>query len=459
MKLGFQKGFNLLLGLLMLGGFILLGYHIPREDFNNLFLLFLVQFGLMVAYFIQNKSKGTWVEIFVLGLLCRLILMISIPSWSDDYARFLWDGELLQMGQNPYQETPAEWLIAHKDAESSYMKSLFGAMNSPSYYSVYPPLDQLIFWIAASSANERILSGIVILRGLLLAGELSVFFLLLRLFRRLQIPVRRLCFYWLNPLVIMEITGNLHFEGLVLLFLLASLLAVGKNKLVVAGGTWGMAIGLKLLPLILFPSLLLFKKTRVSILFWAGTFLVLLLSFAWLIVDNSWINFLRSLRLYQGKFEFNASIYYLMREVGFWIKGYNTIATLTQLLSAVVLIGVCYASWKLKPKNFPELVDLWVLIYLIYLILQPAVHPWYIIPGVGLSLLAKRKTFVVWTFSILFSYEAYSSVNYDENPFLLAVEYLVVLAAILWDYFPRRTTDISAPLSSKKCSYFTGKDY
>ena len=444
MKPKLRKGINLLFGLLMLGGFILLGYYIPREEFNKLILLFIVQFGLMVGYFFLNKSKQSWVEIFVFGLLCRLILSVSIPLWSDDYARFLWDGELVQMGLNPFQETPAEWLIANKDVlEISYMKSLIGAMNSPSYYSVYPPLDQLVFAAAASVTNGSVFRGVVMLRGILLMGEILVFFLLFRLFKRLQIPFGRLCFYWLNPLIIMEVTGNLHFEGLVLLFLLASLLAIEKNKSAVAGSTWGMAIGLKLLPLILFPSIVLFKKTRISMLFWAGTVSVLLLSFAWLIVDDSWINFLRSLRLYQGKFEFNASIYYLLREVGFWIKGYNTIATLTPLLSAATLIGICYASWKLKPKDLPELADLWVLVYLIYLILQPVVHPWYIIPGIGLSLLTKRKTFLVWTFSILFSYEAYSRTDYEENLLLLSLEYLLVFAAILWDYFPRRRTNNS----------------
>jgi hypothetical protein len=252
-----------------------------------------------------------------------------------------------------------------------------------------------------------------------------------------------LIFYWLNPLVILELTGNLHFEGFVLLFLLFALYFLSKEILSGSGFFWGIAIGMKLLPLMLFPALLTYAKTRKSIGFWVASFVAILVSFAWLLIDDSWINFLQSLRLYQGKFEFNASIYYLLREAGFWIKGYNTIATLSKILSGITLLSIIYFSWKRKPKSILELLDLWVLIYLIYLILQPVVHPWYIIPALGLSLLTSRNAFLVWSFAVIFSYQAYGNIGFEENPIFLILEYGLLSAAIFSDYFlPKRNSNL-----------------
>jgi hypothetical protein len=282
------------------------------------------------------------------------------------------------------------------------------------------------------------------LRALLILGEIGVFFLLLKLFDHFQRSSNKLILYWLNPLVIMEITGNLHFEGLVLLLLLASVYALSKNIIALTGGFWGLSIGMKLLPLMLVPSFFSFEKTRKSNVFWVGSAIAIIASFGWLLIDNSWVHFLQSLKLYQGKFEFNASIYYLLREVGYWVKGYNVVGELTPILSGVTLVGILYFSWKRRPQNLFHLVDLWVLIYLFYLVLQPVVHPWYLIPAFGLSLFTGKKAFLIWTFAVIFSYQAYSDPNYLENPIFLFLEYSLLALAIYWDYFRSSTKSLLA---------------
>ncbi|WP_439489887.1 glycosyltransferase 87 family protein [Algoriphagus sp.] len=428
--------------LMMMGvGFFIMAYFVPREDFWLTLALFLMLFaGMLAVYFLDKGSKWGW--IFIVGLLIRLSLLVAIPEWSDDYPRFLWDGELLKMGENPYSETPSQWLSKHSETASPYLENLFELMNSPSYFSVYPPLNQSVFYIAASAGDLDMQQGVLVLRLILILGEIGVFVLLLKLFGRFQLPVKSLILYWLNPLVIMEITGNLHFEGLVLLFLLGSLHALSKNRYSLAGGAWGLSIGMKLLPLMLVPAFFSFEKIRKSPPFWVGSAFALVLGFVWLLIDESWIQFLQSLKLYQGKFEFNASIYYLLREVGFWMKGYNIIGELTPVLSGITFMGILYFSWKRKPQNLLQLIDLWVMIYLFYLVLQPVVHPWYLIPAFGLSLFTDKKAFLIWTFAVVFSYQAYGDPNYQERPVFLFIEYAFLLLAVYWDYFSKAPKSI-----------------
>lgn len=439
-----KTSLQILLFILILAGTYFLGNLVPRTDFQFTFGIYLVLFGSMFLIFLLSNEKTPWFWIFLAGILLRFSLFLSIPIWSDDFARFLWDGELLRLNENPYLETPGQWMENHPLETTKLQNDLFGFLNSPDYFSVYPPLNQAVFWLVAKSGLGTILNGVMGLRILMILGEIGVFFMFMKVFKLFETPINKLWLYWINPLIVIEITGNLHFEGLVLLFLLASIFYQGLKKFLLSGAFWGLSVGVKILPLMLIPALIAFPITKKNPLFWIGAGIAIGLSFVPLLIDSSWFNFFQSLKLYQGKFEFNASVYYLLREVGFWIQGYNIIADLTRILSALTLISILYLSWKKKPKTLPELAELWVLIYLIYLILQPVVHPWYLIPGFGLSLLTHKKAFLVWTFTVIFSYQAYGNEVFDENPLFLIAEYVILFLIILIDYFlPNRKTNLS----------------
>lgn len=411
---------------------------VPREAFGLTFLLFSMAFAGLAGLFFLAGEKLSFRKILLAGLLLRLAVFPFAPQWSDDFVRFLWDGELLKIGQNPYDQTPREWQEGNIDPDNAYRNLLFENLNSPDYYSVYPPLNQAIFWLGAQASMGFVWNGYYVLRLVLLLGEIGVFILLWKLLMAFQFSAKRIFWYWFNPLVIMEVTGNLHFEGLVLLFLLASLLAIQKQKIGLSGGFWGLAIGMKLLPLMLGPAFLAFEKSRRSVWFWAGTTLAVIVCFIPLLIDESWVNFAQSIKLYQGKFEFNASIYYLVREVGYWIEGFNVIGYVIPYFSVATIILIGYFSWKRQPKSIFELLDLMVLIYLVYLLLQPVVHPWYILPALGLSVIRGKLTFLLWSFGAIFSYQAYGNADFQEQYIFLILEYGLVVLGIYLDYFSKR---------------------
>lgn len=428
-----------------MAGLLFVLAQIPRTEFWLTFVLFVLLFVGMGFFFFLSKEKVNRTKILWAGILLRLAVFGFAPQWSDDVYRFLWDGDLVKKGENPYLQTPREYQKENQDPDNPFINSLFENLNSPDYFSVYPPFNQVVFVIGAVASNGVIWNGFFALRLLLLFAEIAVFFLLWRLIFLFQRPSKIILLYWFNPLIILEITGNLHFEGLVLLLLLSCLVALHKRKNLLSGGFWGLAIGMKLLPLMLAPTFLFLAKTKKNSAFWLGALVTIFGCFAWLWWDQAHVYFIQSLQLYQGKFEFNASVYYLLREVGFWIEGYNTIDTLTKILTLATLVGIVFFSWKRKPQTLVELVDLWVLVYLIYLILQPVVHPWYIIPAFGLSLLTNRNTFLIWTFAVIFSYQAYGNTDFKENPIFLFIEYSLVFAVIFLDYFLPKQKQVIKP--------------
>jgi hypothetical protein len=70
-----------------------------------------------------------------------------------------------------------------------------------------------------------------------------------------------------------------------------------------------------------------------------------------------------------------------------------------------------------------------------YLLLATTVHPWYISTLVVFSVFTGYRYPVIWSLLVVFSYFAYQTASYQENLFLVAVEYLLVTGVMLYELF------------------------
>ncbi|NJO86974.1 MAG: hypothetical protein HC821_02755 [Lewinella sp.] len=100
----------------------------------------------------------------------------------------------------------------------------------------------------------------------------------------------------------------------------------------------GMAIAAKLLPLLLLPLLVSRLWWRPGVSFAFGLVGVLALSFWPLLWGPSLQHFLESFRLYFSQFEFNGSLYYLLRDYGYRSTGFNQIAVYGPLLARLSVL-------------------------------------------------------------------------------------------------------------------------
>lgn len=423
--------------LFFLLGIVFLGYYIPRTSFALSLVVFT---GCFLLYWrLYNLADFTinWKYLVVLAVVLRLVLLFSLPQWSEDYVRFLWDGQLVAEGHNPYTLTPTEALEQLDLHSAALMERLFPLLNSPDYHSVYPPTNQLVFVAASLLGEGNILHGVIAIRLFLLAFEMLAFyliFLLLRLFRQ---PDKKLLLYALNPLVIMEITGNLHFEGMMLTMILAGIYFLFRKKFAFSGGFLAAAVAVKLSPLLLFPAFLknLSKKAQRSFLF-AGAF-VLLVTLGPL-VPIALPGFVESLSLYGDTFEFNASVYYLLRQLGYWMVGYNLIEYLGPLLKIMTLLLILRFSFCSKRGDAQSLLETLLLVYWVYFLLNTVVHPWYLIPAIGISVLTPKRAFLLWSFLIMLSYHAYQSQPFAESAWMLVLQYFGVGIALWKDGFHKK---------------------
>ena len=177
-----NRGFKVASVILLAGSLVLLA-QIPRENFGLTFVFFTLAFGGMLGNYLLVGEQVNFKRLLLLGILLRGCLFFFEPNWSEDSARFLWDGELLRQGQNPYGLTPMQ--VLEQQGEGSGLRvQLFQILNSPNYYSVYPPLNQAMFWFGALAAQGSVAQGYLVLRCLLLLGEICVLYLLWGLLAR-----------------------------------------------------------------------------------------------------------------------------------------------------------------------------------------------------------------------------------------------------------------------------------
>ena len=88
-----------------------------------------------------------------------------------DYFRFIWDGKLFVNGFNPYLYLPSEILNTDIAKTAGLTQELYDGLNSPKYYTVYPPINQLIFSLGGFFSKFGMLSGIIAIRIPILIAE------------------------------------------------------------------------------------------------------------------------------------------------------------------------------------------------------------------------------------------------------------------------------------------------
>ncbi|MGB8707452.1 MAG: hypothetical protein WCD72_05815 [Dehalococcoidia bacterium] len=420
--------------LLSLFGYIWIGYGAVRSDFGQLVVLFGFLSGLYILALHRKVFDVRFPLIIVSAMLLRVSLMFMTPNLTDDYFRFIWDGLLFAHGYNPYLILPSQF-IHSSHTVTGITSSLYAGINSPNYYTVYPPVCEFIFGLSAKLAGGNILGNIIIIRFVILLAEFGVIIFLHRLGSKLAALPNVVAIYAFNPLVIIELTGNLHLEAVMLLFLVLSIYLLVLRKQLYAAASFGLAVGVKLLPLIFLPLLIKRLGLAKSVLFYAivgATLVVLFLPFYSIDLIP---NFLSSLRLYFQTFEFNASLYYVIRCIGYQFVGYNIIATLGTALAIAAFITIVTIAFTEKTVTWLSLFQAMLMCLTAYFLLATTVHPWYITSLVLMSVFTSYRYPILWSVVIILSYAAYRTVPYSENLWLVAVEYITVLSCMAYEIF------------------------
>lgn len=409
-----------IIALILFGfGEVVLLFFTPRTESLQLFTLY---FALFAAYLVMcNEVRNIRTAAFI-GVLTRCLAWLAMPNLSDDIYRFIWDGAVSLEGVNPYLYTPTAFFAEHVEQP---FESLYLHLNSPGYYSVYPIVIQVISAFGALASNDLYLASLIIKLPILVA-EIGTIWMLPRLMIQLRLNPKLSTWYFLNPLIIIELTGNAHFEGVMIFFTLLAVKMIVLKKYNRAGLALAMGVATKLIPLLIFPFL---WKAIPNNKRWMFTlaFIAACVVLFFPVLNPVFIHhFLSSIDLYFRSFEFNASVYYLIRFIGNWLVGYNLISAVGPSLLLLSMLGLLYFWWKMPAHSITKAMHYSLFALSVYYLLATTVHPWYISMLLILGVMSGRVYPVAWTGAVFLSYITYRTAAYQENYWFILIEYTLV---------------------------------
>lgn len=404
---------------------------------TQLRLVLFVAVAFRLVYVFAGLAPGVHVTDLGEDLRGHELVYDPFLLYDNDVWRYLWDGHIRAHGFDPYRDTPRALELAAEvgvpDAEALFeddvWDAIFDRVSFRTYRSVYPPFSQHLFHTAHALAP-----GSVLVWKLLLAlFDVATCFLLLALLQQLgRHPSAVLLYAW-NPLVLKELVGSGHGDGVMVTLLLASWLLFVRGAPIRGGAFYAGALSTKLAPLPLAGLLVAWLPVRT----WWRTGIAGLgvsLALAWPFRDGL-SSLVSGLRAYGEQWVFNPGAWALVRWLATsfgaatperWAHGV-TKGTLALLTSALF-------AWLWRHRDAPAPGDRLVIATAVVLAAAVALHsavmPWYLVWALPFALAVGDRTWWLFGALSLLSYCFY--IGSREHLWYLLVEHLGFAAVLAW---------------------------
>src|SRR6202043_1481983 len=168
----------------------------------------------------------------------------------DDIHRYVWDGRVQRLGYNPYLIVPSDPAFGTLHTPETR------TLNNPDVPSPYPAGAQL-FFRAVTAIHESIFA----LKVAFVLCDLAIILVLLDILRHSGQGAHWVLAYAWNPLLATEVAGSGHVDIVGILLLLVSIAALGRHWRALAALAFGLAVAVKVLPIVLLP--LYWRRVRV----------------------------------------------------------------------------------------------------------------------------------------------------------------------------------------------------
>ncbi len=350
--------------------------------------------------------------LFVAGGLLHLAAFASPPYFSDDIARYQWDGIVATHGISPYRFAP-------NDSTLSWLhtQDLPERVTYPHIHTIYPPVAE--WWFAASTwmFGETLWWKLPTF-----LAEMGALVLLMLLLRQRGLRPELVLIAALSPCMIFQFSMDAHVDVVMMFFVLASLYVV-KDRPVLGGVLLAMGIGVKFLPVLFLPWLLYTMPRRKAAVYAIST-----LAASIVIVGVSYDPWMFvTLKTYASVWSANSAWHWMLHRV---IDAPNTVRYVSAASAGIVII-VAWIRYRERPIIGMQLAMMAVLAF------SPVTHPWYAVPVIAFAVLRPMRSSIVlaatMSFYGLFVMTQKESGVWLEHPAWLLLEYVPVYVALALD--------------------------
>lgn len=408
---------------------------IPVKQNPILWILFLaLAFFLFFASFLSIKDKDIRYLVFV-GLGFRILTMGREPLYSDDWFRFVFDGNLVANGISPYSDSPSGFWSKFGDSlpnpsfPEDKISFVLKSMNSSDFYSVYPPVLQVLFAIPAFFFSFK--SDLI-----WFVWAFQSFYLIVEFFNLKMLSKGNKIVFWLyagNPLVVLESVSQCHPETLLVFTLLKLQFLLLSQQIpnFVNFSVWSsFGLFIKQSYLFVLPAIyFLTDQKRKSFLLLSS--LVALVLLAFLQYGQFEKHMLSGIGLFFHSFRFHGlfeTIVYAFLKT--FSDRFLYLSGAFSLVLGFVLFMVWWVKFGSRIQSRKKKVRQSLFFALACLLaFSPVVHPWYILPLLALAV-PDRKIILILLFYSLSSMCSYIFYSFSEERLFYSFAFLEILGGI-----------------------------
>jgi alpha-1,6-mannosyltransferase len=212
------------------------------------FVAIAIALGLVWLAGRDRLAALPFAAVLLLFAALRLPWLAAPAVLDTDHLRFIWDGQLVLAGLSPWGPPPAAGVPAALGAEG---EALAARLPFAGLRSIYPGVAQAVFALGQALTPWEATG----LRLLLLAADLAALLLLRAALRRAGLPEGRAALWAACPLLPVLVVGGAHPDALLPPLILGAVLAAASGRGLAAGALLGLAVGVKVWPLLLAPLL------------------------------------------------------------------------------------------------------------------------------------------------------------------------------------------------------------
>ena len=143
----------------------------------------------------------------------------------------------------------------------------------------------------------------------------------------------------------------------------------------------------------------------------------------------------------------------MIRYIGYQMVGWNIIADVGPVLPKIIFCFLVLLAFIRNNRTMQAMITAILFGIFFYFIFSTTVHPWYVATPLLLCVFTRYRFPLLWSFTVMLSYAAYSETGFQENLWLIAMEYVTVIAFAIWEIFYPKTPQPTSPeLVSNKLS-------
>lgn len=312
----------------------------------------------------------------VLAAVWHIPFLLAPPGTDDDIHRYLWDGRIQRHGYNPYLVVPSDPAFAALHTPETR------TLNNPDVPSPYPAGAQL-FFRAVTAIHESAFA----LKVAFVLCDFAIVFILLDILRRDGHGAHWVLAYAWNPLLATEVAYSGHIDIVGVLLLLISAAALARRWRALAAMAFGLAVAVKLLPIVLLP--LYWRRVRMI----DGALSAVIVGLLYIPFLNHGRIPIGSLGAYVQSFRFNDPVFATLERV----------ASPLAIAGIAALIGFVVAVW-LRRKSTAWSGDAFAWPMAASLLCAPVVYPWYLLWLLPFLRSTSTVPIMIWTVSIIPTY-------------------------------------------------------